>query len=225
MAQATDPFWLDAHSGAVQAVTAAILAVLTFVYVLLTRRLAKSTAESVARSREATERTAALGVMVDVFREWRINDSILAGRSAIRLYRLRHKQPPPTSNGYRSLPAEVIAVSHYFDNLGAMVIRGVVSVATVQVFIGDVIVSAWNFFEPYCAAERALRGGPTDEVRAGQVPYQMNFEFLALSLLAQSQSSERMQLLQDLRALRAQVGAANRVASVHDAGADLGPVG
>jgi hypothetical protein len=67
--------------------------------------------------------------MVDMFREYRSDRRIVAGRDLIGAYRRGAEAAPRKEPGYRALPLEVKALSHYLDNLGALVIREVVTVS------------------------------------------------------------------------------------------------
>lgn len=173
--------WLDTHAGAVQAVATIVLVLLTFTYVLLTRSLAKHTKSSVEQVRDTAQTATTLRVMVDVFREWRANEKIMKGRILVRRYMEQQEDKPPVDQGYGALPHEVVAVSHYLDNLGALVGYRVVDEATVRLFIGGAVIAMWRFFEPYCVVERGLRAARHDATEKEEVPYQCDFEYLALT--------------------------------------------
>jgi hypothetical protein len=68
----------------------------------------------------------------------------------------------------------VFAVSHYLDNLGALVVHDLLTPDAARTFLGSSAIQMWTILAPYIYTERESRGFRI---------YQIHFEYLA-SLMA-----------------------------------------
>jgi hypothetical protein len=126
----------------------------------------------------------ALPVTIDLVREFRAPEFKKSYYYVTQ--ELTGQQAP--SLGYR-LPNDaaerVIAVSHFWDNLGLLVRFGIVNEQLIIAFMGSPILRSWVALEPYIRAERAMRVSG----QQGSDDYQEFFEHLAALATRKSPSS------------------------------------
>lgn len=130
------------------------------------------TVVAVARQVSEAKKSNALPAAIDLFREYR-------GIDMERTRRLLADELPgldPT-DGMKGLPEDVAVaaaqVSHYLDNLGLLVARGLVDPQIAAGFLGENILRTWQDLSPFIFRERELRSQPN---------YQPYFEHLVATV-------------------------------------------
>ena len=127
---------------------------------------------AVARQVTEAKKSNTLPTAIDLFREYR---SIEMERAR----RLLADQMPrlDTTRGMQGLPEDVAVaaaqVSHYLDNLGLLVARGLVDPELATGFLGENILRTWQDLSPFILRERELRS---------QSNYQPYFEHLVATV-------------------------------------------
>lgn len=115
-------------------------------------------------------KTNTLPILVDLFREFRSNE--FKGHQ-FYIYNQLQKECSAVETGYSKLPptaaSHVMPVSFFYDNVGVLVVHGVISEALVISFMGGPIMRTWKILEPYIRREREFRNEP----------YQFYFEHMA----------------------------------------------
>jgi hypothetical protein len=140
------------------------LAAVTVVLAGATVVMARGTASQLLETGKAAQLAAA----VDLTREYRLEP--------LRKARVVVRSLPEHTSGMRlvDLPGEqrdaAIMVSHYLDNLGALVVHDLLTPDAARTFLGSSVVQMWKILGPYVYAERQANGFSI---------YQIHFEHLA----------------------------------------------
>lgn len=102
-----------------------------------------------------SEKTMNIPIVIDMFREFRKPE--FKQHVAYIHNKLEKDNPDPKIGIYDiALPGKnsIIAVSHFFDNLGFLIIQKIVDEKTVISFMGESIQKVWDRLEPYIRAQR-----------------------------------------------------------------------
>jgi hypothetical protein len=140
------------------------LAVVTLVLAGATVVMARSTTSQLLETGKAAQLAAA----VDLTREYRLEP--------LRRARVIVRQLPPHTPGMRLIDLDedqrdaAIAVSHYLDNLGALVVHDLLTPHAARTFLGSSAIQMWKILGPYIYCERESNGFSI---------YQIHFEHLA----------------------------------------------
>jgi hypothetical protein len=105
-----------------------------------------------------------LPVLINVYQEYRSMEFKQHFYYVITKLKDEHD---PTKTGFRFLPepaaAHVRITSHFFDNLGVLIVSGAVEEQYIISFVGDSIDRAWSVLEPYIMKEREFLNGDYQE--------------------------------------------------------------
>ena len=146
-------------------------------------------AEKAARSAQLQAETAAkearFRALVDLLREFR-EPSFTITRHKIK--KTLFDENPNNGNGFAAIREEelrlqVIAVVHYFDQLGLLVSEKLILAKDVSRFMGKAVEDMWKALLPYIQEERTREGGSP--------MYGRNFDELASVCNAEAQALGR----------------------------------
>lgn len=139
----------------------------TLVLVIVTYGIVRSAATQLKDTRRATE----LSASIDLLREYRSRKMRLARQTVHDL----PDWPPDPKGGLNQLEQEereaVELVSHYLDNLGLFVKRGLLEPHTAAAFLGLSALGMWIKLAPWIYSERQTKPSRWD--------YQRHFEDVA----------------------------------------------
>jgi hypothetical protein len=148
-----------------------VLAAATCALAYFTRKSSRDAADALEISASQlieTGKAAQLAAAIEVTREYR--------EERLRKARVLIRSLPERTPGDRliDLDAEqqdaAFAVSHYLDNLGALVVHDLLTPDAARTFLGSSAIEMWKILAPYIYAERE---------RTGFRIYQIHFEHLA----------------------------------------------
>jgi hypothetical protein len=140
------------------------LAAVTLVLAAATVVMARSTTSQLLETGKAAQLAAA----VDLTREYRLEP--------LRKARVVVRKLPVHTPGKRLIDLDedrrdaAIAVSHYLDNLGALVVHNLLTPDAARTFLGSSAIQMWKILGPYIYCEREHNGFSV---------YQIHFEHLA----------------------------------------------
>jgi hypothetical protein len=140
------------------------LAAVTLVLAIATVVMARSTTSQLLETGKAAQLAAA----VDLTREYR--------QASLRKARVVVRQLPEHTPGKRLIDLDedqrdaAIAVSHYLDNLGALVVHNLLTPDAARTYLGSSAIQMWKILAPYIYTERENNGFAI---------YQIHFEHLA----------------------------------------------
>lgn len=138
-------------------------------------------------------------VLIDVFREFRRDPVIVEGRTWIAQQTLPAvsggaSEQDGADRGFAALPSAVWQLSHFYDNLGLLVIQGLIDPSVVNAWLGQPIERAWTILWPYIDAERKVRGSTRE-----RAVYQEYFQWLAAWCSHQPQKRLYARIERDLK--------------------------
>ena len=146
---------------------------------------AQAAAKAALAQAETAAKDARLRAIVDLLREFR-EQTFTETRHYIR--RKLHDEFPNDGSGFASIGDEsrrlkVLAVVHYFDQMGMLVEADLLLPKDIARFMGKAVEDAWKALLPYIQEERTRSGGSR--------MYGRNFDQLAVDCNAQAQAIGR----------------------------------
>ena len=112
-----------------------------------------------------------LPIAVDMFREYRSDEFKDANMFVLTEMAVYCENPVPFSEIPENALTHVRTVSHFYDNIGLLIDKGIIDQEMVIDFMGLGAKNTWEVLEPFIRLERMKRGDPT-----GRIGYQEYFE-------------------------------------------------
>jgi hypothetical protein len=168
------------------AIATIVLAVATIALALSTQRSARDSTAQLALSAEQlaeTGKAAQLAASVDLLREYRLD--------RLRKARVTIREIPAHAPGRRLADLTydqreaAIAISHYLDNLGALVVHKLLTPDAARTFLGSSVVQMWEILGPYIYAEREAIGFSIYQIHFEHLAWQMSQTDIEARLLAE----------------------------------------
>lgn len=131
----------------------------------------------------AGRKAMALQASLELFHEWRSNSFVQHRHVASDELRLTREQLIKDPNiRFGTLPINmkesITTVSHFFDETGLLVRRGLLDKKVVLNYVAGSIKNYWELFEPFIKREREYRKSVGYSPEKSYYYYQMNFEWL-----------------------------------------------